>query len=80
MEIKKIYSVIGNSRISWGRYFGRYLSVDRADKHLKRLKKREDYSDYSFRIKESYALCADGKYFQLTEIDVKLYKNDGKSA
>lgn len=80
MEIKKIYSVVGNSWVDGVRSVGNFLSVDRAEKWLKRVEKKDIYEHTSFRIKESYALYADGKYFQLTEIGVTLYKNDGKSA
>ena len=70
MEIKKIYYVVGTSHIAGESYFGSYLSFDSADEHLKTMIYGGDYPNWSFRIKESYALYVDGEYFQLTKIPV----------
>ena len=70
MEIKKIYTVVGTSIVDGEDCFGRYLSLDRADNHVERLKEQYTGEGWNFKIEHSYALHDDGKYFQMTEIRV----------
>ena len=70
MEIKKIYSVVGNSYIDGEGCFGSFTCVYLAEHCLKRVEKQKEGLDWFFHIDESYALYADGRYFQLTEIEM----------